>query len=245
LTVAPERNGSPSPSPHAVITEEKLVVANPTAFLTDPEQLRSDAERLLESVTRRGRFDDASEGPSPVRNRAPLDRHYLAMCITIRLAAIMATENEHPTAWHELGQALANLQHSIQANDPMSRMMARGRETVRQPNEVDEVPEQQPRPIVDALSRREISIVERIGQGRSNKEIARQLGIAPETVKTHIKRIFSKLGVERRAQAACRAHALGLVSESAPPPYRTRLRPKPILLQANDRHLASNRVTNA
>ena len=91
--------------------------------------------------------------------------------------------------------------------------MARGRETVRQPNEVDEVPEQQPRPIIDALSRREISIVERIAQGHSNKEIARQLGIAPETVKTHVKRIFSKLGVERRAQAVWRAHALGLVSE--------------------------------
>jgi DNA-binding CsgD family transcriptional regulator len=189
-----------------VITEEKLVMANPTAFLTDPEQLRSDAECLLESVTRRGRFD---EEPSPVRNRAPLDRHYLVICITVRLAAIMATE--HPTAWHELGRALANLQHSIQANDPTNRMMAHG--PVRQPNEVDEVPEQQTRPIIDALSRREISIVERIGQGHSNKEIARQLGIAPETVKTHVKRIFSKLGVARRAQAVCLAHALGLVSE--------------------------------
>jgi DNA-binding CsgD family transcriptional regulator len=202
------------PSPHTVITEEKLVMANTTAFLTNPEKLRSDAERLLESVIRGGRFDDAFEEPSPSRNRAPLDRHYLAMCI-IRLAAIMATENEHPTAWHELGQVLANLQHSIQANDPTNRMTAHDREPVRQPIGVHEVLEQQPRPIIDALSRREISIVERIGQGHSNKEIARQLGIAPETVKTHIKRIFWKLGVERRAQAVCRAHALGLVSKGA------------------------------
>src|SRR5260221_4534043 len=52
-----------------------------------------------------------------------------------------------------------------------------------------------------ALSPREIEIVELIGQGRSNKEIARGLGIAPETVKTHVKNIFSNLGVERRAQA--------------------------------------------
>jgi DNA-binding CsgD family transcriptional regulator len=195
-----------------VITEEKLVVANPTAFLTDPEQLPSDAERLLESVTRRGRLDDASEEPPPVRNRAPLDRHYLAICIAIRLAVIMATENQHPTAWHELGRALANLQHSIQANGMAGRTMSRRRECVKQPNEVDVVPGQ-PTPAVEALSRREVSIVERIGQGHSNKEIARLLGIAPETVKSHVKRIFSKLGVERRAQVVCLAHALGLVSE--------------------------------
>jgi ATP/maltotriose-dependent transcriptional regulator MalT len=200
-----------------VITEEKLVMANTTAFLTNPEKLRFDAEGLLEPVTR-GRFDDASREPSPVHNRAPLDRHQLAMRITIRLVAIMASENENPMAWHELGRALDYLQHSIQANDPTSGNMARGREPLRQPNEVDEVPEQQQSgSINDALSRREISIVARIGQGRSNKEIARQLGIAPETVKTHIKRIFSKLGVERRAQAVCRAHALGLVSQGAPP----------------------------
>lgn len=51
------------------------------------------------------------------------------------------------------------------------------------------------------LSPRERSILELIGQGRSNKEIARQLGISPETVKSHLKHIFTKLGVERRAQA--------------------------------------------
>src|SRR3954469_5826892 len=56
-----------------------------------------------------------------------------------------------------------------------------------------------------ALSPRERSILELIGQGRSNKEIARSLGISPETVKSHIKNMFAKLGVERRAQAIYRA----------------------------------------
>jgi LuxR family maltose regulon positive regulatory protein len=56
-----------------------------------------------------------------------------------------------------------------------------------------------------ALSPRERGILELIGQGRSNKEIARQLGISPETVKSHIKNMFTKLGVERRAQAIYRA----------------------------------------
>ena len=45
----------------------------------------------------------------------------------------------------------------------------------------------------------------------SNKEIAKNLSITPETVKSHVKHIFTKLGVEKRAQAAVRAQSLGLV----------------------------------
>lgn len=56
-----------------------------------------------------------------------------------------------------------------------------------------------------ALSPRERSILELIGQGRSNKEIARTLDISPETVKSHLKNMFTKLGVERRAQAIYQA----------------------------------------
>jgi LuxR family transcriptional regulator, maltose regulon positive regulatory protein len=49
-------------------------------------------------------------------------------------------------------------------------------------------------------------------RGQSNKEIARVVGIAPETVKTRVKNIFVKLSVEKRAQAVSRAQSLGLVS---------------------------------
>ncbi len=50
-----------------------------------------------------------------------------------------------------------------------------------------------------------------IAEGRSNKEIARSLGIAPETVKSHVKNIFDKLSVEKRAQAIARPQSLGLL----------------------------------
>jgi LuxR family maltose regulon positive regulatory protein len=42
--------------------------------------------------------------------------------------------------------------------------------------------------------------------------MARTLGIAPETVKTHVKNIFVKLAVDKRAHAVARAQALGLVA---------------------------------
>jgi DNA-binding CsgD family transcriptional regulator len=64
----------------------------------------------------------------------------------------------------------------------------------------------------EALSAREGDILKLIAQGLSNKEIARTLTITPETVKSHVKHIFIKMGVEKRAQAVSRAQSLGLVS---------------------------------
>ncbi|HSU62705.1 MAG TPA: response regulator transcription factor [Burkholderiales bacterium] len=61
------------------------------------------------------------------------------------------------------------------------------------------------------LSTRERSVVHLMSNGLSNKEIARHLCIAPETVKSHAKNIFWKLTVRSRAQAVYRAAALGLI----------------------------------
>ncbi|MET4148063.1 ATP/maltotriose-dependent transcriptional regulator MalT [Bradyrhizobium sp. RT9b] len=66
--------------------------------------------------------------------------------------------------------------------------------------------------ILSALSRRETDILTRIADGLSNKEIARSLDIGPETVKSHLKSVFTKLGVEKRAQAVSRAQTLGIVT---------------------------------
>ena len=61
------------------------------------------------------------------------------------------------------------------------------------------------------LSARERTVVLLMGHGLSNKRIARQLSIAPETVKSHAKSIFWKLTVQSRAQAVYRASTLGLL----------------------------------
>jgi LuxR family transcriptional regulator, maltose regulon positive regulatory protein len=64
--------------------------------------------------------------------------------------------------------------------------------------------------VAESLSAREGDILKLIGEGLSNKEIARNLAITPETVKSHVKHIFTKLNVEKRAQAVSRAQTLGL-----------------------------------
>ena len=61
------------------------------------------------------------------------------------------------------------------------------------------------------LTPRERDVLAMISQGFSNKCIARALVISPETVKTHVKRIFLKLAVNTRAEAVCRAGSLGLL----------------------------------
>lgn len=62
------------------------------------------------------------------------------------------------------------------------------------------------------LSLRELQVLQLIAQGYSNQQIAEQLFISLHTVKTHGRRIHSKLGVERRTQAVAKAQALGLMS---------------------------------
>jgi ATP/maltotriose-dependent transcriptional regulator MalT len=63
----------------------------------------------------------------------------------------------------------------------------------------------------DRLTTRERDILKLIGEGQTNKVIARTQGVGPETVKSHVKNIFVKLGVERRAQAVSKAERLGML----------------------------------
>jgi len=61
------------------------------------------------------------------------------------------------------------------------------------------------------LSRRESQILQKVAYGATTKEVAHDLGISPHTVKTHLERIFEKLGANDRAQAVAIALRKGLV----------------------------------
>jgi DNA-binding NarL/FixJ family response regulator len=63
----------------------------------------------------------------------------------------------------------------------------------------------------EALSAREIEVLQRIAAGKSNKEIGAELFISEGTVKTHVKSIFSKLDVVSRTEAVATATRRGLI----------------------------------
>ena len=64
----------------------------------------------------------------------------------------------------------------------------------------------------EELTPREMDVLEQIVAGKSNKEIADELGVSEATVKTHINSLLGKLGVTDRTQAATAAIRRGLVT---------------------------------
>jgi DNA-binding CsgD family transcriptional regulator len=99
--------------------------------------------------------------------------------------------------------------------------ITRSRETIRETVVVREVlvPAETPSPFAPNTARqqtlgitaRELEILTLIARGLSNREIATQLFVSENTVKTHCSRAFDKLGAARRTQAVQRGKELGLL----------------------------------
>jgi DNA-binding NarL/FixJ family response regulator len=62
------------------------------------------------------------------------------------------------------------------------------------------------------LTDRELQVLRGMAMGKSNGQIGRELYLSEDTVKTHARRLFRKLGVRDRAQAVAHGFRRGLVS---------------------------------
>jgi LuxR family transcriptional regulator, maltose regulon positive regulatory protein len=71
-----------------------------------------------------------------------------------------------------------------------------------------------PRPLLEALSESELRVLRYLPTNLTAPEIARELYVSPNTVRTHIKNLYAKLDTHRRAEAVESARALGLLAPS-------------------------------
>jgi DNA-binding NarL/FixJ family response regulator len=90
------------------------------------------------------------------------------------------------------------------------RSAARG-ESVLSPSVATRVLGRMRAPAEEALSPRELEILQAVARGLSNKDIGRQLYVSEATVKTHLLRVFSKLGVDDRTAAVTVALGRGII----------------------------------
>ncbi|MGP6085891.1 response regulator [Antarctobacter jejuensis] len=70
--------------------------------------------------------------------------------------------------------------------------------------------EEQNHPLAKRLTPREMDVLKGLSEGKSNKEIARDLGLTEPTIKLHMKTLYRKLDVNNRTQAALAAREAGL-----------------------------------
>jgi LuxR family maltose regulon positive regulatory protein len=89
--------------------------------------------------------------------------------------------------------------------DAIQQSVASGSKKARPPR---------PQPLLEPLTNRELDTMELLGKRLSNKEIARELSVSVETVKTHLQNIFQKLGVDKRREAIDKARELGLLEDN-------------------------------
>ena len=75
----------------------------------------------------------------------------------------------------------------------------------------DKVEQSAPPVLAASLTPRDMEILSLLVQGQSNRQIGMQVRLGPGTVRNHLSRIFRKLGVSSRTEAAVRALELGLV----------------------------------
>ncbi|MFC3711041.1 LuxR C-terminal-related transcriptional regulator [Sphingoaurantiacus capsulatus] len=82
------------------------------------------------------------------------------------------------------------------------------------PAHIMAVPVSRPAPVVRTevtLTDRQREVLRLMAEGQTNKDIGRQLGIAPDTVKTHVSQIFGLLGALNRADACMKGKSLGVI----------------------------------
>jgi len=107
----------------------------------------------------------------------------------------------------ELADAVSGGEQKVSQHAAVQMALARFRAGAATAPDAEEPP-------VEPLSEREIEVLVLLAKGLSNREIAGQLYLSPNTVRVHTHHIYGKLSVSNRTQAAAKGRALGLLPSS-------------------------------
>ena len=124
------------------------------------------------------------------------DREQIAAAVSHGARGYLSKDVSH----EELCAAVAHALQGADLVEPSLRRALASREPSRNA------------PAVTALTERELQVLTGMSQGKSNGQIGRELYLSEDTIKTHARRLFRKLGVNDRAQAVALGFRRGLVS---------------------------------
>jgi DNA-binding NarL/FixJ family response regulator len=124
------------------------------------------------------------------------DRDQVAAAVSHGARGYLLKDVSH----EELCAAVA---HALQGEDLVEPSLRRALATQQQARSV---------PPGTQLTERELQVLTGMSQGKSNNQIGRDLYLSEDTIKTHARRLFRKLGVNDRAQAVALGFRRGLVS---------------------------------
>ena len=122
----------------------------------------------------------------------------------------------HIRVFLDAGPALDAVLHSVEPDSPGGHhgraVLAAGQEEPPRPDQpASGAPAASPPPLVDALSERELDVLRLLDSDLGGPDIARELSVSVNTVRTHTRHIYAKLGVTNRREAVREAARLGLL----------------------------------
>ncbi|MEJ2504264.1 MAG: LuxR C-terminal-related transcriptional regulator [Gemmatimonadota bacterium] len=194
----------------------------------------AEAELVLrvQTALERGRRDETAAWAARLRERAGPGRRGVALCVAAIAEAAVATDTRR--RWELFAEAMARaarcgyIRPLLEGGAPVRALIEAGlaaaalsgpersfaRDVLgRWPSGSGATPDSLD-PLADLLTDKERETLALLTTGRTNQEMAGELFVSVNTVKTHLKRIYAKLDVSTRTEAADRARSLGIGSDA-------------------------------
>ncbi len=179
-------------------------------------QARRLLERLLTAAEAGGRMGNVLEILVQLVLASQVEGDQSRATDQLGRALALGEREGHIAVFLDTGSALTALLHSVRPDSPGGQhaqgvlaAAARGQSRSGEPER--DPPTASSQPLIDALSERELEVLRLLDSDLGGPAIARELSVSVNTVRTHTRHIYAKLGVTSRREAVREAARLGLL----------------------------------